>query len=311
APDREAFTPEIASAYAKALKAPPLQTPDAPRYAVWGGAYGGTNSTSGDPVGLGSHDTTSHTGAFAAGVDYRASADTVVGFALAGGEASWSLAAGLGGGRSDVLQAGVYGWRQFGNAFLSGALGYSSFWTTTNRTVTVAGTDQLTGALNPQGFGGRFEGGYRANLMAADLIPYAALQAQSFFLPAYSETAAFGSPQFALAYTAQSATAVRSELGSWAERSFRLADDTGLKLLGRLAWAHDWQSNPALGVTFLGLPGASFTVNGATPPSDLMLVTAGAEWRWRKDWALLGKLDGEFANGSQTYTGTVKLQHTW
>ena len=158
APERETFTLEIASAYAKALKAPPQRTPgepDAPRYNVWGGAYGGTNSTSGDPAGIGSHDVTNHTGAFAAGVDYRVSADTVVGFALAGGAASWSLAAGLGGGRSDVLQAGVYGSRQFGKAYLAGALGYSSFWTTTNRTVTVAGTDQLTGMFDPQGIGGR------------------------------------------------------------------------------------------------------------------------------------------------------------
>jgi hypothetical protein len=34
-------------------------------------------------------------------------------------------------------------------------------------------------------------------------------------------------------------------------------------------------------------------------PSDLLPLTAGA------------KLDGEFADRSQTYTGTAKLQHTW
>jgi autotransporter-associated beta strand protein len=317
APERAAFTPEIASAYAKALKAPRPRKPDAPRYAepprynVWGAAYGGTNNTSGDPAGTGSHDTTSHAGAFAAGLDYRVSADTVVGFALAGGGNSWSLSGGLGGGRSDVFQAGVYGARRFGPAYVSGALSYSSFWTTTNRTVMVAGTDQLTGMFDPRGIGGRLEGGYRLNLTAADLAPYAALQVQSFFVPAYSETATSGSPQFALAYNAQTATAVRSELGSRAERTLRLADGTGLRLFGRLAWAHDWQSNPALGVTFLGLPGASFVVNGATPPSDLVLVTAGAEWHWRHGWTLLGKLDGEFANRSQTYTGTGKVQYTW
>ncbi len=316
APEREAFTPEVADAYAKVLKAPPLRSgvgavPEASRYSVWGAAYGGANSTSGDPAGIGSHDTTSHTGAFAAGLDYRPAPDTVVGFALAGGGASWSLAAGLGGGRSDVLQAGAYGARQFGNAYLAGALGYSSFWTTTNRTVTVAGADQLTSMFDPQGIGGRLEGGTRVSLTAADLTPYAALQAQSFFVPAHGESATSGSPQFALAYNAQTATAVRSEIGSWAEHAFRLPDGSGLKLFGRLAWAHDWQSNPALGVTFLGLPAVSFVVNGATPPSDLLLLTAGAEWRWHNGWTLLGKLDGEFADRSQTYTGTAKLQHIW
>ena len=104
---------------------------------------------------------------------------------------------------------------------------------------------------------------------------------------------------------------MRSEIGSWAEHAFRLAHGSGLKLFGRLAWAHDWQSNPAFGVTFLGLPAVSFVVNGATPPSDLLLLTAGAEWRWHSGWTLLGKLDGEFTDRSQTYTGTAKPQHTW
>jgi hypothetical protein len=49
----------------------------------------------------------------------------------------------------------------------------------------------------------------------------------------------------------------------------------------------------------------------ATPPSDLALLTAGAEWRWRSGWSVLGKFDGEFANGAQTYTGTGKLEYTW
>ena len=39
----------------------------------------------------------------AAGLDYKLSPDTLIGFALAGGGTSWSLAQGLGGGRSDVF----------------------------------------------------------------------------------------------------------------------------------------------------------------------------------------------------------------
>ena len=46
---------------------------------------------------------------FASGIDYRVTPDTVVGFALAGGGTNWGLAQGLGSGRSDAFQAGVYG----------------------------------------------------------------------------------------------------------------------------------------------------------------------------------------------------------
>src|SRR3954463_10052919 len=47
-----------------------------------------------------------------------------VGFALAGGGTGWGLANGLGSGRSDAFQAGVYGTTRAGNAYLSAALAY-------------------------------------------------------------------------------------------------------------------------------------------------------------------------------------------
>jgi outer membrane autotransporter protein len=318
APEREALPPEIALAYAKVLKAPKAaKAPGAPTAAalgwnVWGAAFGGGNSTGGDPGGTGSHDVSTHTGGFAAGADYRLSPDTVVGFALAGGGTTWSLSGGLGGGRSDVFLAGVYGSRHFGAGYLSGALSYGSSWVSTSRTVMVAGTDQLNASFLAQDLGGRLEGGYRiASALAFGITPYGALQAQSFRLPAYGENAASGSPQFALTYNAKTATAVRTELGSRADKTFRLTDGNALKLFGRLAWAHDWQSDPALNPTFLGLPTASFVVNGAAPPRDLLLLTAGAEWRLRQGWSMLAKFDGEFADRSQTFAGTARAQYRW
>jgi hypothetical protein len=43
------------------------------------------------------------------------------------------------------------------------------------------------------------------------------------------------------------------------------------------------------------------SLNGAAPPHDLALVTAGAEWRLRSNWSLMGRFDGEFGVGQQTY----------
>jgi uncharacterized protein with beta-barrel porin domain len=81
-----------------------------------------------------------------------------------------------------------------------------------------------------------------------------------------------------------------------------------LTLRGRLAWAHDWVSDPTLAAVFQVLPGASFIVNGATPAKDSALASAGAELRLANGVALLAKFDGEFAGRSQTYaaTGTVR-----
>ena len=159
APERgNALPTGLASAYAKYTKAPPLVS-YAPRWDVWGAAFGGSNTTSGDATVVGSHDSTSRVGGAAAGADYRISPDALVGFSLAGGATSWSLAGGFGGGRSDVFLAGLYGAKQFGAAYVSGAFSYSNYWMSTNRTVTVAGLDQLHADFNADNFGGRLEGG--------------------------------------------------------------------------------------------------------------------------------------------------------
>jgi uncharacterized protein with beta-barrel porin domain len=84
-----------------------------------------------------------------------------------------------------------------------------------------------------------------------------------------------------------------------------------LMLRGKLAWAHDWVSDPSLLPTFQALPGASFIVNGAAPVKDSALASAGAELRMANGVSFIGKFDGEFANRSQTYAGTGTVRYVW
>ena len=103
----------------------------------------------------------------------------------------------------------------------------------------------------------------------------------------------------------------RSELG------FRFDNPTmfeamPLVLRGRLAWAHDWATNPALDATFESLPGTNFVVNGAKLPPNSALATAGAELHMDPAWSLLVKFDGDFApGGSNTYSGSATLRYRW
>jgi len=310
APERaDAFPSDVALAYASVLKAPVVYKP---RWTTWGAAFGGGSTTNGDPAGAGTNSVSAHTGAFAAGIDDHVAPDTVVGVALAGGGVNWALGGGLGGGRGDTFLAGLYGSKQSGPAYVAGALTFSSNWMTTSRSISVAGPHTLTAAFNAQNFGGRLEGGYRVPAAVAfSITPYAAVQAQTFHSPAYRETGTLGAPDpFALTFNAQSATVVRTELGSRFDQMLAQADAGTINLFGRVAWAHDWQSNPNLAATFIGLP-ATFVVNGAASPSDIALLTAGAEWRWRASWSVMAKFDGEFASSSKTYAGTATLKHTW
>ncbi len=84
-----------------------------------------------------------------------------------------------------------------------------------------------------------------------------------------------------------------------------------LTLRARLAWAHDWVSDPTLAPVFQTLPGASFIVNGAAPAKNSALTSAGAELRLANGVTLIGKFDGEFAAHSSTYAGTGTVRYAW
>jgi outer membrane autotransporter protein len=142
------------------------------------------------------------------------------------------------------------------------------------------------------------------------MTPYAAVQAQSFRTPAYSETDASGGG-FGLSYNARTATDTRGELGGRFDRVAAASRDAVLTVRARLAWAHDWITDPSLAAAFQALPGASFIVNGAAPAKDSALVSAGAELRLAGGVTLAGKFDGEFAGRSSTYAGTGTVRYAW
>jgi autotransporter-associated beta strand protein len=308
APEREALPEDIALAYSKVLKAPPKAVPVyEPRWTMWGGAYGGSNRTTGDLAVIGSHDLSARTVGGAAGLDYRLTPDTVVGLALAGGGTNWSLSQGLGGGKSDAFQAGLYGATKSGPAYLAAAFAFANHWMSTDR---FAVGDHLTANFNAQSYGGRLEGGYRFATPYAGITPYAAIQAQNFHTPGYTETGLIPSG-FALAFGSRDATDTRSELGARFDRLLAVYTNAVLALRGRVAWAHDWVSDPTLAPVFQTLPGASFIVNGALPVKDSALVSAGGELRIANGITLLGKFDGEFASRSNTYAGTGTVRYRW
>jgi outer membrane autotransporter protein len=278
---------------------------------VWASAFGGANNTNGDPAGAGTHSFAARSGGIAAGLDYKVTPDTLIGFALSGGDTTWGLAQGLGGGHSDAFQAGLYGAQRFGTAYLSGAMAFANYWTATSRGVAVASTDTLNASFDAQSWAGRAEAGYTLAWAPINLTPYAAVQAQSFYSPSFSEASSSGSNLYGLTYASHTGSVTRAELGSWLSNNYLLAGGAEAVLFGRAAWAHDWQNNLQAAATFLTLPTASFIVNGAKPASELAVVTAGTELRLAQGISLMGKFDGEFGQGTSTYTGTARVRYVW
>ena len=305
------FPPELALAYNRVLKKNTAQQA-APqnfdqRWTAWGSAYGGAASYNGNAA-IGSNNLTASDFGFAGGMDYHASPNLKLGFALAGGGTNWSLAQNLGGGRSDAMQIAGYGIKHFGPLYVTAMAAFGNSWFTTNRIAAFG--DQLRASFDGQSYGLRGESGYRfAVTPTAGLTPYAAVQTQWFHAPAYSETDLTGGG-FGLKYNSQTANDTRSELGARAD-DLTMLDSMPLILRARLAWAHDWVGNAALGAVFQTLPGAAFTVNGAAVPANSALVSAGGQLFFSPNWSVEAKFDSEFASAAKTYAGTGTLRYTW
>ena len=191
------------------------------------------------------------------------------------------------------MQAGIYGATRWGPAYVAVDFAFTNHWMS---------TDHLAFG------GGRLEGGYRFQMLLAGVAPYAVIPAQSFHTPSYSETGTIPDG-FGLALTSRDATDTRSELGARFDHAWAVFSDAVLVLPGRLTSGHDWVSEPTLTPLFQSLPGASFVVNGATPPHNSALTSLGAELRFANHISLLAKFDGEFGSHSSTYAGTGTVRH--
>jgi autotransporter-associated beta strand protein/YVTN family beta-propeller protein len=289
-------------------KAPPIAEALAQRWSVWAAGYGGSQTTDGNAAG-GSNTATSRVYGTAVGADYRFSPYTIAGFALAGGGTNFSVA-NSGSGRSDLFQAGAFIRHTVGPVYLSAALAYGWQDVTTDRTVAIAGIDQLRAKFNANAWSGRVESGYRFVTQDIGFTPYAAGQFTAFELPNYAEGVVSGANTFALAYAAKSVTATRSELGLRTDKSFAMQDSI-FTLRGRVAWAHDFNPDRSIAATFQTLPGASFVVNGAAQAGDAALTTASAEMKWRNGWSVVATAEGELSNVTRSYAGKGAVRYAW
>jgi uncharacterized protein with beta-barrel porin domain len=297
-------------AYGLMAKAP-LRTSYDPRWRVWAASFGGSQSSDGNAA-LGTNNATSQVFGMAVGADYLLSPRTIAGFALAGGGTSASIA-NSGFTRSDLFQAGAFVRHRAGAAYVTAGVGYGWQDITTNRTVTIAGVDQLRAEFHANTWSGRIEGGYRVAVPSTNglgITPYAAAQFTTVALPAYAESVVSGTAAFALSYSGRNVTDSRTEIGFRSDETFAIRNGL-LTVNGRLAWAHDFDPNRFAAVSFLALPASGFTVNGATPGSDAALTSLGADINWLNGWSARAGFEGAFSGVSRSYAGKGLLRYAW
>lgn len=308
APKRK-LSPQQSDAYAAVTPRDRMAATFTSRWNVWATGYGGNATISGD-AGAGSHNTSTRVFGTVVGADYRATPHTRFGLAAGAAGTNFNVDSGLGGGRADVFQLGAYARHTIGAAYLAGAVAYGWHDVTTDRTVTVSGTDKLHAELKANALSARLEGGWRTAMLPVAVTPYGALQSTTFYLPSYAERVTSGSNQFALNYGSKTVTTTRGELGAKFDKAMLVRDGV-FTLKAKTAWAHDWNTDRSATATFQALPGATFTVNGAQPSANAALLSVGSEMAWHNGWSIAATFDGEFSRTTTGYAGRGSLRRVW
>jgi hypothetical protein len=203
APAREELPDDIALAMQKILKEPPKPQSFASAGAYGGAGYGGSNRTSGDVAVMGSHDFAAATAGGTARLDSRLAHGTVVGLALAGAGTSWALAQGLGAARATPSRPASTARR----ARVRRISPPRSLIPITGCPPTASPSPAIISprASTRSCSAAASRAAIASRPSTAGSRPYAAIQAQNFHTPSYSE-ANLNAGGFALGFNSRNAT---------------------------------------------------------------------------------------------------------
>jgi len=240
----------------------------------------------------------------AAGADWTFD-QGVLGVAVASGTSNWFLGGGLGNGRTNAFQAGIYGRTAFGPLYLAAAGAWGLHGVSTQRSVPYL-ADSLTANYTATSWSGRAEMGYRLAFGDYGVTPFIAGQSQVVNMPGFCEASQAGNGA-ALCFNANSTPSLRSEIGIDADAALGNILGARAKLMARLAWAHEYQTTGSVSAWFQSLPGSAFAVSGASMPSDMGIARVMANFELDRAWSFRLQADAEFADRYGAFAGTARL----
>ena len=284
----------------------PYQHPSLRAVTVWTNAYGSENTTDAN-TSLGSHRTTSSQYGGTVGLDYRSKhGDGAIGIAAGMSGNTWDLSQQLGKGEATAYQIGTYYSRRFWDTYFTAGLSYARYSASTDRTVNLGGANLYHADFVSNALAARAEAGHVFHTDIGLITPYARFQADDIGVPHYTEQTQAGSPAYALTYTGKQHYDYTTELGAgWNTLLGRWTD-----LHARVGWLHDYAGGLSDIATFSEFNGASFQVDGASPPRDAAHVVLGIAHNVNN---VVLSLNGEaaLAGTSTSYGGTASIAYRW
>lgn len=296
---------------------PVLATPQR-LWRAWGGGFGGSSTING-VASLGTARQTDDFFGGLVGVDYQAGPDLLIGAAVGGTGADFSVrdraTTGTVTGGHGALYA-TYG--ALSGFYLQSSLAFSGFSNDVRRTaggVGAVGDEAERASFDSFEVRVRGEVGQRfgfggVGYGSVGVTPFAAVEYANLSTDRFTETnAATGVPgALGLAVAGRTTESLPVFAGLRLDGVFAVGEGMVARPFAQVAYIHEFDPTRNLVNSFVSLPGASFLVEGARPAEDAAQVKAGFDLAMRPNMSLFADFDGEFSGVQTVYAGKGGLR---
>jgi outer membrane autotransporter protein len=278
---------------------------------AWASALGGLGSVLGD----GNTSTLTYNfGGAAAGIDYRFDPRFLVGIGTGYTHGTQWVNSFMGQGWSDSVSVAAYGSFTQAGFYLDALAGYAYFNNQLQRQILIPGLQQrtATGSTGANQFLGQAEGGYKLDIYApaqASITPFGRLQISSVTQNAFSES---GAQSLNLNVAQQTTNSLRTTIGADLAGEIDLGSEHKVDIDVRLGWQHEFaDTGRPITAAFVGAPGNSFTVFGATPARDAAVVGLQAATHIAEATQVYLRYDGGVGGGTDNHALNVGVRMSW
>lgn len=279
---------------------------------AWTSGYGGARAIDGQS-GTANQTSTTFGGAF--GVDKQVTPDLLFGFAAGGSTSHFSVSSLSTSGHIDAGHIGAYAVQRLGSAYLAATLNYARGETSTERTIIGVGpTENASGRFASDQLSGRIELGRKYGFNGYSVTPFVAIEPAALWQRAYAEssTTIGGAPGvLGLSYNSNVTTSLPVLLGAQVDASYALNNGRMFAPYARLSWVHEFKPERSIEASFIAIPGAAFSAEGARAVSDAARIEAGATLSLSRSAALFASLSSELSDRSQSIAAQGGVRMNW
>jgi uncharacterized protein with beta-barrel porin domain len=281
-------------------------------WSAWACGFGGGQWLNADTA-TGAAAAQQGIGGGAFGADVRIGPGSLAGIAVGVSGSTYSVPSNQAYGQASGLHVGLYGRHEWNGFRIDVAGAYGRFDNSSTRFISIGTPETAKASYITNQLSGRLELGRRFGVGDVTLMPFAAIEPAVLWQPAYGEwsVASTGAPgAFALNYQAQSTGSLPGLLGAELEGE-REMDGRPFKARVRLAWVHEFLTGRSVTAGFVGLPGSSFTVDGATAASNAARLDLGFSYGIGQNTSLFVNAMAQFSDRAQGASGTAGFRMFW